>query len=162
MFPSFLRESRCNEKQDKQEAFIRVISDAPISAGNLYRLILALLTDTRNISRYSVGHMTQPWKTSKFFCFCFLNREALFMTQNTEGNSKSKNSISMTRQFIYFLKTTTFFCILNLLLFSFLSPFTVLQLNYLGFHTVINWWIMHKYLWLSFLISVNRANISQC
>lgn len=104
MFPSFLRESRCNEKQDKQEAFIRVISDAPISAGNPYRLILALLTDTRNISRYSVGHMTQPWKTSKFFCFCFLNKEALFMTQNTEGNS-----ISMTRQFIYFLKTTTFF-----------------------------------------------------
>lgn len=109
MFPSFLRESRCNEKQDKQEAFIRVISDAPISAGNPYRLILALLTDTRNISRYSVGHMTQPWKTSKFFCFCFLNKEALFMTQNTEGNSKSRNSISMTRQFIYFLKTTTFF-----------------------------------------------------
>lgn len=123
MFPSFLRESRCNEKQDKQEAFIRVISDAPMSAGNPYRLILALLTDTRNISRYLVGHMTQPWETSTFFCFWFLNREALFMTQNTEGNSKSKNSITMTRQFIYFLKTTTF---LNLLLFSFLSPFTVL------------------------------------
>lgn len=110
MFPSFLRESRCNEKQDKQEAFIRVISDEPISAGNPYRLILALLTDTRNISRYLVSHMTQPWKTSKFFCFCFLNREALFMTQNTEGNSKSKNSISMTRQFIYlFFKNNHFF-----------------------------------------------------
>lgn len=74
MFPSFRRESRCNEKQDKQEAFIRVISDAPISAGNPYRLILALLTDTRNISRYLVGHMTQPWKTSKFFCFCFFKQ----------------------------------------------------------------------------------------
>lgn len=109
MFPSFLRESRCNEKQDKQEAFIRVISDAPMSAGNPYRLILALLTDTRNISRYLVGHMTQPWETSKFFCFWFLNREALFMTQNTEGNSKSKNSISMTRQFIYFFKNNHFF-----------------------------------------------------
>lgn len=105
MFPSFLRESRCNEKQDKQEAFIRVISDAPISAGNLYRLILALLTDTRNISRYLVGHMTQPWKTSKFFCFCFLNREALFMTQTTEGNSKVKTvSVWLVNLFIYFWK----------------------------------------------------------
>lgn len=121
MFPSFLRENRCNEKQDKQEAFIRVISDAPISVGNLYRLILALLTDIRNISRYLVGHMTQPWKTSK--CFCFLNREALFMTQNTEGNSKSKNSISMTLQFIFFKNTTFFFFFLHFKFALVLIPF---------------------------------------
>lgn len=82
MFPSFLRESRCNEKQDKQEAFIRVISDAPISAGNPYRLILALLTDTRNISRYSVGHMTQPWKTSVFLFLFFKQGSSVYDTEH--------------------------------------------------------------------------------
>lgn len=88
MFPSFLRESRCNEKQDKQEAFIRVISDAPISAGNPYRLILALLTESQYQEYQEIFSRSHDSTMENFKVFLFLFFKQGSSVYDTEHRGK--------------------------------------------------------------------------